>query len=275
MTSVPEADMRDSLLAASGGDTILSLAEISAVLSPSLEDASLLVTTPPISSVATAVRKSVAARAPAMNAANADSLDAEAVATRVRAANAAAEAVATRVRAANAASAAAAKTEAIMASRLVGLEKTLKAYLERLESSEQRVLLLDQTVAELRREQASVNSSALHDRLRILELEGGNLKTELCRVQLSVYDPAGEVNLIHEQVDALRGATRVGSGVERHGVRSRIREILPPCCGLYLVGFGYEHRVLSPKGDKVTTVVVISLDCEFASREPLSLIELT
>jgi hypothetical protein len=105
-----------------------------------------------------------------------------------------------------------------VALRLVGLEQTLKAYLERLESSEHRVSLLNQTVAELRREQAAVNSSALHDRFRILELEGGNLKTELIRVQLSMYDPAGEVNLIHKQVDALRAATRVGSGVGRHGV---------------------------------------------------------
>jgi hypothetical protein len=79
LPSVPAADMQDSLLAASGGDTILSSAEISAVLSPSLEDTSLLFAAPPISRVAAAARKSVAARAPPMNAANAVLLDAEAI----------------------------------------------------------------------------------------------------------------------------------------------------------------------------------------------------
>jgi hypothetical protein len=55
-------------------------------------------------------------------------------------------------------------------------------------------------------------------RIRGLESRETCLVSDLGHIQLSVYDPLGELNVLHEQVAALRSMTKVGSGVERHGM---------------------------------------------------------
>jgi hypothetical protein len=122
------------------------------------------------------------------------------------------------IAASTASSVAAAAASASATTRILEMERTMRTYVARCEQSERSVALLSRTVDDLRKAQVAERSTALMDRIRILELEGGNLRADFRRVQLSMYDPAGEFNLIHEQFGALRAATRVGSGVERHGI---------------------------------------------------------
>jgi hypothetical protein len=55
-------------------------------------------------------------------------------------------------------------------------------------------------------------------RIRGLESRESVIVSDLGRIHISVYDPLGEFNLLHEQVADLRSMTKVGSGVERHGM---------------------------------------------------------
>jgi hypothetical protein len=44
------------------------------------------------------------------------------------------------------------------------------------------------------------------------------LRADIGRTQLSLYDPISKLNLLKEQVDVLGASSKVGSGVDRHGV---------------------------------------------------------
>jgi hypothetical protein len=60
--------------------------------------------------------------------------------------------------------------------------------------------------------------SNIFERTQALERGHDSTKADLGRIQLTLYDPIRELNLLKEQVDVLRDSSKVGTGVERHGV---------------------------------------------------------
>jgi hypothetical protein len=60
--------------------------------------------------------------------------------------------------------------------------------------------------------------SNIFERTQALERGYDSTKADLGRVQLTLYDPIGELNLLKEQVGVLRASSNMGTGVERHGV---------------------------------------------------------
>jgi hypothetical protein len=55
-------------------------------------------------------------------------------------------------------------------------------------------------------------------RVQVLESCTTSTRADLGWIQLTLYDPMGELNILKEQVDILRASSKVGTGVERHGV---------------------------------------------------------
>jgi hypothetical protein len=56
------------------------------------------------------------------------------------------------------------------------------------------------------------------DRVLALEQENQSLQADIGRLALTVHDPSGELSIIHEQLNILKAASKVGRGVDRHGV---------------------------------------------------------
>jgi hypothetical protein len=90
---------------------------------------------------------------------------------------------------------------------VLGLGKSSKDQLTRIEEIE-----YDSNMAAL------TGDKTLTDRVLALEGENRALQADIGRLALTVHDPSGELSLIHEQLNILRSASRVGRGVDRHGV---------------------------------------------------------
>jgi hypothetical protein len=82
-------------------------------------------------------------------------------------------------------------------------------------------------------------------RVRGLETRETIMASDLGRLLISVYDPLGELNLIHEQVAALRSMTKVGSGVERHGMTFTHPSEIAPVLRVIRGSIGIFHDVVS------------------------------
>jgi hypothetical protein len=83
----------------------------------------------------------------------------------------------------------------------------------------------------------SLNYSGLVQRVITLERENGQQKRDLDAVHASMYNPSGDIDLLKQQVLALRDASAVGAGLERHGIKfghpSDIAAVLRTCkCGI-------------------------------------------
>jgi hypothetical protein len=82
-------------------------------------------------------------------------------------------------------------------------------------------------------------------RIRGLESRESGLVSDLGRIRLSVYDPLGELNVLHEQVAALRSMTKVGSGVERHGMTFSHPSDIAPVLRVIRGSVGIFHDAVS------------------------------
>jgi hypothetical protein len=82
-------------------------------------------------------------------------------------------------------------------------------------------------------------------RIRGLESRETRVVSDVSRIQLSVYDPLGELNVLHEQVAALQSMTKVGSGVERHGMTFSHPSDIAPVLRVIRGSVGIFHDAVS------------------------------
>ena len=81
----------------------------------------------------------------------------------------------------------------------------------------------------------SLDGPAILQQVRAIETQADGLTRGLERVTDSMYTPAGEFELLNEQVRVIRDSVSVGTGVQRHGIKfshpSEIAAILRACHG--------------------------------------------
>jgi hypothetical protein len=92
-----------------------------------------------------------------------------------------------------------------------------------LDGSQQQVNSALSKIAALERGQSTTDARSLSNaatHIQLVEDDTRSMRSDIEGLRISVLDPGGEVQLLHEQVNnALRSSTQVGSGVERHGIR--------------------------------------------------------
>jgi hypothetical protein len=82
-------------------------------------------------------------------------------------------------------------------------------------------------------------------RIRGFESRETCVVSDVSRIQLSVYDPLGELNVLHEHVAALRSMIKVGSGVERHGMTFSHPSDIAPVLRVIRGSVGIFHDAVS------------------------------
>ena len=79
----------------------------------------------------------------------------------------------------------------------------------------------------------SSDATRIAERVELMETYTSRQKQDIERILSTIYDPAGEFELLNEQVRAVRDSVTVGNGVQKHGIKfshpSKIAAVLRTC----------------------------------------------